>query len=97
MITIWHNRQTNAPSFEVGTIKYDFPIEEPNTPPSPAADALFQAVMTNPDVVAAGGGFKGPVTHEISDLIVAALREEVNRFAPKTRKRLSSEVSVKVS
>lgn len=98
LITIWHNRQTNAPSLEVGTIKYDFPLEEPNEPMRPAADALFTAVMQHPDVVSEGNQIKGPVTQEIGDLIMAALREEVNRFAPKVKKRrMASEVSVEIS
>ena len=75
-IRIWHNKQTDAPSVEVGSITVDLGKE------TPAQQLLFQLVMNHPEAVAQGHVI-APVTPEIAEAFEAIVHEEVLKLVPK--------------
>lgn len=80
MIEIWHNRQMNCPSVQVGSIAIDLRKE------TPAQAELFKLVMNHPDV-SISGAVRAPLTHEIASLFMTVLQEEIAQYTPKPPKK----------
>lgn len=79
MIQIWHNKQNDAPSIELGIVKVDLTKEE-----TPEQKELFRLVMSHPEVVAQPH-VQCPVTDEIANAFEAMIHAEVRK---QTKKRL---------
>ncbi len=75
-IRIWHNKQTDAPSVEVGPITVDLGVE------TPAQSSLFALVMNHPDAVVQGYVI-APLTPEIAEAFEKVIAEEVHQLLPK--------------
>ena len=87
MIEIWQNKQTEAPSIQVGSITIDLGRE------TPAQAELFRLVMNHPDADA-GASVRAPLTEEIQRAFLSVLAEHTEVFLPKKKMPHSVEVQV---
>ena len=91
MIEVWQNKQTEAPSIQVGSITMDLGKED-----TEAQAELFKEVMNHPDAVA-GGAVRAPLTKTIALAAARVFQEELDRHTikePKNRMPHKVEVSV---
>lgn len=85
-IRIWNNKQTDAPSVEVGPITVDLGEE------TIAQAILFALVMNHPEAVAQGYVI-APVTPEIAEAFTEVLHEEIRKLVPK---RVAQSVEIQI-
>jgi hypothetical protein len=94
VIEVWQNKETEAPSFQIGGVVMDLGKEE-----TEAQAELFKEVMNHPDAVA-GGAVRAPLTTRIALAAARVLQEEIDRLTiqePKKRMPHKVEVSVERS
>lgn len=79
MIEVWQNKQTEAPSLQVGSLTLDLPQS-----PTEAQDELFRLVMNHPEAAAAGA-VRAPLSPEIARAVALVVQEELQRHTVKKK------------
>jgi len=91
MIEVWQNKQTEAPSFQVGSIVMDLGKKE-----TEAQKELFAEVMNHPDATVAGA-VRAPLSSRIALAAARVLQEHLEAHTVKEpKKRMPHEVKVSV-
>ena len=86
MITIWHNKENDAPSIELGPVAIDLHEETTNQ------TTLFSLVMNSKDTVLDGNQVKALVTPEIAEFFNKVVAEEVAKLTTKPPKKKAPHV-----
>lgn len=77
MIEVWQNKETGAPSIQVGSITMDLGKKE-----TESQATLFALVMNHPDAVASGA-VRAPLTPEIIAAFEKMIVESLRNMLPK--------------